>query len=1062
MDVYILFSWDDSHRKSYAKKAAHDWGRALAYELDQYRNINATCEEFQKTERLSVSEQVKSTVLSKGGKILVILSTEFLESIKRKEFGYYVMGLLEERIKSTQNAKDVIFIQKSKGFTFPCDLVSLSSSDYSWVKKTNCIDLSWINATSYNNYTETEKNEQFSSIVRSFGLVPEKKQRTKELYHSRRTNTSFSVLFPEEKSDLSLLEQEQSLFDYVKKQSNSSNFISEFIKSGPAKDRNLFSRMTPGIFKKHFYVSRKAEDSFNKTVNELFQSSSHNKLCLRAGRGSGKSVFVNMMSLRDQSNYQYTTIMIDFASISRYSDRDSKELLLFQTTKKWYRQMCLPDCEGCDKRNWRHAFKEKCTTIYNSIKNLADASEFFPRLKFMLENIMPEEEDRIKRVERESDWFSSDWKKHYYQRISNSVSLEEYLAGRRGEYTFELTLLLLLLVLDSMPEKIENSNRFLLVFDNVESFDNGERASMMLDYVKHCNSLLERVFTESGYSIPFFKKFTFVIVIRTSTFGLIEDRQDNDTWNNGRYIINLEHEDFELLGLIKKLKYLSDNNLKDTVLYKGIETVLSLMLPTSFVNKCLNDPDAYFSIPFGEDTNGEDDVGGIELTTFAAVKLLPFFNCDFRRTMDFLCSALFESRMCKAAIDQIKSATTSADGSYDYRINIARALVLRLIYDQLNDRGVFSEIGFQPLPVDTGESTSITRSILSTLYWNQTRWIARHAAEQKYMGIPLTELMGTFKYFIDREEGAFVFSRILFALSIYSASNDRLSKTAKEWTNLIIFETNNSEPCNSNVLSIDNLQSAVRSCINDKPSALAKRICVKLSAAGICFVRYHMHSFEFLSSRMKGGYVVSLAQMNEEDDIVEHLTEMLNVLKTCVYKLIGSCEESCNLYKGGRSHTCVFDDGSVNSDPLAMFKCSLFIRCQECSDLIRDAIGYIDRFRVVKYYENQNRTMNDAILDMVKKYYGLFGLIKDQLKEMKSISEERISQFISRRGFAGSLVLNDASKKFCEPLTGKCRRVQEYYVKDQEDFTNAIELAKANPYRSIFSIIKDTPAVTSS
>lgn len=1047
MDILILFAWQDTPKGTQSFSVTSQWANALTNELNRYKYVTAK-NDLQVLNGNSrrygfLTEKILDTRL----KILVVLSIEYIQNVKNEKGIAHIENLaLSQRIAEHGLGNDVLFIKKDRSVVSPFGLLE---------PNVEIEDYSWINESSFNLYTVEERKKRFDSIVSFFdghsASIPVYKTAIQS-YESSKQPITFATLFPSNEQVSSIEYQEKRLLSYIRERRDDAGFLTQYIKSGPASDECLFGRMTPQLFYNHFYIPRKAEQKFNRLVDKLFLSANRNMLCVRAGRGSGKSTFLNMLSLHGTPQTHYTPVFVDLAQISSYSKEKNKEAILYQVVRKWYRHMCNPGPDEAFQKEWRNRFVSEALRYSTLNPDIID-STFLSKIKYMFESVIPEDTDREKHLEKEREWYGSLWKKGYSARFKESVLGSTNYSEKEGEEsTFYLLMIFLLTILNAIPTRT-TKNRFLIVFDNLESFDNGERASSIIEFATNCHKEIHKVFDELNRSEVFFLKFTFVLSIRTSTFGFIGNRQSQWIWDYGRNAIDLMYEDFSVESLLKKLLYLKQNGLVKSKLYSRLYTLLELLLPKRVIANYLEKQE----YTPAEDLAHPENERNEELTIrhFASDRLLPLYNNDFRRAMDSVCSAIFNRDDCDKIVDFIHTAQCAPAITYSNDIYGARMIIMRSIFDDLNFSGCFEEVGFRKLPIIDDEPTSITRSLLSYLYWHQVVYLSQ-AERGKYAGISLLNLMESFKHFIDSTNSKENFAGILFALSNFAVSNENFFRTATTWANLISFDYKKRITGNY-VLTFSTLSSAINDCINGKPSFDAQEIYVRLSDAGICFVRHYMDSYEFLCARMRGSYVNALFCMEAEDEIKDQLEKMYQVLLTCVHKLLGSCEETCNLYQEGTQHSCFFDElGEAYSHKgivKAMLSCSLFIRCQECSEMIRNAINYIDRFRVHHFSVYKNQRTNEQILSYLGRYYRLYEEIN---KQLTSVSYKRTNQFMRFiETWNNPLCLNEASKRFCSSTTRSYRIIRPGYVSCDEDFQAAIEWAKVSPTDTLYTIINE-------
>ena len=192
---------------------------------------------------------------------------------------------------------------------------------------------------------------------------------------------------------------------------------------------------------------------------------------------------------------------------------------------------------------------------------------------------------------------------------------------------------------------------------------------------------METIFDELGQKDDFFTKFSFVVVLRTSTLAFFGSRHTN-IWGGNRYIIHLQYSDFSIEALLKKLKFLRKiRNIEETILFTGLYNIISLLLPTDAINKYLQ---------------SEEDVD-VQLRFFASNQLLPMFNNNFRNAMEYLYQAYYNDKYHAAIVDTLNYLQSANSLAYDYSINGLRMMIFRNIFDDFRIYGYFNDIGFPDL-----------------------------------------------------------------------------------------------------------------------------------------------------------------------------------------------------------------------------------------------------------------------------------------------------------------------------------------------------------------------------
>lgn len=129
----------------------------------------------------------------------------------------------------------------------------------------------------------------------------------------------------------------------------------------------------------------------------------------------------------------------------------------------------------------------------------------------------------------------------------------------------------------------------------------------------------------------------------------------------------------------------------------------------------------------------------------------------------------------------------------------------------------------------------------------------------------------------------------------------------------------------------------------------------------------------------------------------------------------------------------------------------MFIRYQECLDLIREALDYIDRYRIIVYINNGNVETNEMLLNQLQKYYGLYNIVKEKMQSKENSNS--INDFIAHWKYPFNKESNDIIKN--SKRIEKIRLIQSYYVNDGEDIAKALKKLKENPCDTLFNVISE-------
>lgn len=1012
MDILVLYSWETDNDK---EDEAKDWAMGLCYELCSYSGVSASCDMLFSPKSNTHEDLVYK--IHHADKIIVIVTNSY---IKRIEQGVGVVSFEEreyrKRIKNEFNTNNILFLMKEKNITMPKGWETYRHLDFSWVNK-----------RSYPHIPQEQRQERFGKIVQFFSGTPEYKitpvGQRRDIPEPK-TVIPFDELFGQD-CKVTYREQEASLIDLIKKNLNQEAFIYEYIRSGLSADINLNGRMTPDVFVKNFLVKRShdMEKKINNTVGQLFHDRLHNMLCVQSDGGSGKSVFLHTLYQRDEKKgrqYIYRNIFVDLSNL--HKNFASKEDILFQRFKKEYRRMTRLTPEN---KSYNLLWQQNFTECLNNLKvvSFPENSDMFKLYDF--QKSITEAVDILLPNGPFEEWYNG-----FSKRIH---SLKEHRKEDQN-ILFTIILLLYVIILNCRPQRDKNE-RFLIIFDNIETYDNGEDTRRIAEFIHSCHSFLETIFNELGKIDEFFTKFSFVIVLRTSTLVSFGNLQTN-IWGGNRYIVHLRYTDFAVGALLKKLKFLKIKirNVEQSILYKELYNIVSLLVPATAIDNYIKSEDS------SEDIDVVSSRDEIQLRHFTSNQLLPMFNNNFRMAMEYLYQAYFSEEYHNTIINALKDAD-SHQNAYEYAINGIRMMIFRYVFDDFRRNGYFNDIGFPDLYGI--EDHSMTRMILAYLYWDNVKNYALRGCTNGYKGVTLKRIVDTFKYFCDGRK----LSSILFGLSIFTNKKPEKKSALNAWGNLLIFDN-----CEE-ALDEDRLNELVQSCFEQKPEPLARTINIRLSNAGQSFTIYYIRSFEFLEARnQRHSELPALFQLTQANEIRTCLSDIRTIIRNCIEKLINSCKSSCVLYCD-RKHECFVEN--ENCDDYMFFSCSLFVRYQECLDFIRESIDYIDRYRRYRIEMSSEKNLfevNDLLLDQISDYYKLYDEVKKELCSTAD-RQQTIENFIKKWTHSSNLKLKLASKGYND--SERTRPIQSYYARSDENFEKAIEIVRQAPKKSLYNVIMD-------
>lgn len=1005
--LLVLYSWENNPDE------AQKWALSLCCELQRYESVEATCDMLwvpYSDVKLGINQKIQES-----DNILVVVTKSYNEKIEYyRGMVSYEELIYEKVVKQSKEKNKILFLQKDPGVPLPRGWDSY-----------NRIDVSIFNRDCFFQRSAKEREERIEQIIRFCFSIPEYSlsyKEKKELPKSISAQT-FAQRYCEDiiqdnwrsENSTSVKQQESQLIELIKKNVSQESFVDLYIRAGLSADLNLGGRITPQLFKKYFLVKRedKEDEKYNEIINELFSATNQNCLCLQSDGGSGKSTFIQTMSLRRKSRdgEYFTNIIFDLSNLTE--NNNTKEDLLFQRVRKEYNRMSKST--GTYYIAWRNAFEKRIQELYYIVFNdsrLYAVHDVQENLRVALPNLVPDP-DKLE-----------DWYKGYTARISKAKNAD-------GKVLFIVLMMIYLMILDCKPQ-LDKTERFIIVFDNIETYDNGRTAERISNYVETCYKYAKNIFLELGMLDNFYKKFTLVVVLRTSTlipFGNLQ----TDMWAGDHFVKQIKYFDFTEEALLKKLRFLRKiPGYKNTLLFKRMYAIVSLMLPTKRIDEYLK-------------TGDLSDVG---YRYFTSKRILPLFNNDYRKTMRNLYNSIINEDRNPTLYSSIVELTGLEGPAYDYAVNGIRMALIRDVFNRLKVYNYFEEIGFSEL--SGVEEYSMTRLVLSYLYWNEVKFVA-HGYTTPYIGTELSEIANTFRYFCSHEK----LVNILYCLSIYSNKNRKKGAALHEWGNLLIFDNLNFD------LTQAEFDNAIKQYLNSGTAEVKigdielnlQKINVRLSDAGMCFTQHYIRNIEFLMSRRKdGAYRPALFLMKRSNVLIESLDSAYEIIKNCIVKLINGCGHICVLY-GKEKKECAYHKGTKGPSNLNMLSCSLFIRYQECLDMVREAINYIDRYRVTTYRKLNNADLNEKILNQIKKYYGLYNEIQNAMKVRMHTPE--LLEFMENWEYPNNQKLNDALfEKMKRPTRiTKIRPIQAYYARSDENIQYAIEYARKHPFNRIHDII---------
>lgn len=726
------------------------------------------------------------------------------------------------------------------------------------------------------------------------------------------------------------------LINYLEKKANDISAVG-YLMSGLATSKSYNGLITAEMFKENFYVAKSAaEESYcTSLINDLFAEPNHNVMALRAHGGSGKTVFINMLSTRNEAKDNLEYINIDFEKSISYTGFELVINKILQSTRKWLKPMF----DAQETQEYQTRFRQCADKVLQILSNMDAENELFAFWKKVNEIIFtPENIDVNTRI----------------QKVMRSLSFEQVknFAGESKIIGVQISCLLLVLLILSKPN---DKNKYIIVFDNIEAISNN--LAVLPDVVTKTWKLLHNIFTAELFEFDFFKKITFLLAVRTTTnLSLVASQEDTFWGASNKYIYDLNYDDFCAEALLKKLKFLYDvDSLRYTNLYKDTYLICSLVCTESIINKYLHN----------------EKIETIDYKLFTRIRLSPFFGNNFRQVISHLGLVLGEQK--KKRISYLLNET---DGRMlDIRINGARNILFNSIFNSFTtlrefNQSIFSFFGIGNIAGE--QNHSMTRIILSFLYWDKVRFCLQNKGLE-YSGVSLKRVIDSFRYHYSDDMEVFV--GILHRLSQLPEDDRRKTELMSQWSYLIKIDTVTN-------LTIDELWDIVNNYLtNNQNVNTLKIIKLELSEAGSCFISSFSNHFEFFNSRVEGNNLDPLFMHDNELEVDEYYFENLikfNLvsISNFVEGMIKNGKEACSKFQLAKISSLCYKENCDHKSCFDILNCSLFIRYIEMSSTVIEAINYIDRYRQYLWHQCKDVAADNKLLDYIKQYGDLMAHIR--------------------------------------------------------------------------------------
>lgn len=723
------------------------------------------------------------------------------------------------------------------------------------------------------------------------------------------------------------LADEAELIKYISDRLDDASEAPRFLKAGLSNDLSLGEFFTPDVFREFFLVKPKSHeenDAINALVHDLVRSDRFNILCLEAGRGCGKSTFVNTtFFVKDSKNryefeYPYTYIDLNRRTISfKYCEDVVFELFAEQLKKI-----------NADPQ-WRASF-------YEFVDNVVLPEGYNTTFKNIVEKCKSEDLNDIR---------------------------DGHAARCLGtpEFDIKIYLLLYLAALSERPHAANNpDSRWVIIFDGIEAYVTTDAEDVAVAIVD-IHKFLSNAYNDRKKRPKFFTNFSFVIPVRTATcLSLVNSFGTQGTeimGENYDYIFSLPVYDFSLHALLKKMYFLANNLGKDynevskSDLFVACMGIVSTLIPKQIIEQYLIN-----RITIDEAVE--------KIRYFAEQRLLPLLNYDYRSAIDKLIQlSRRENQDDFYGLQRIENEIQeNKDVSIEYAANGKNMIVARTIFNIFRRTKLLDEIGYTAF--DSDHQPGIARTMFNFLYYKEmiSRYKSRYQRSQnkmdgEYEGIYFNELLDRLKPFAKDDISRL--AEILFSVSALNSG----SVFSRVWTNLIVLKGLKQRMTSNdfrNMIS-EYYSSDENSVQHKKLKEKFKEWTVKLSDAGMCFTSWGSKQFEFLLARVpdhNGNALFAYDAYTQLDDVKDVCRSVYRIIKEeAIGKLVRYCLDGCAFcsdIKNTAYEYCRFDTN--------LLECSLFQRYQECVFLIIDSIDYVDRYRIYTYqYGKAENKPSDAV-----------------------------------------------------------------------------------------------------
>lgn len=744
--------------------------------------------------------------------------------------------------------------------------------------------------------------------------------------------------------------------------------VSKYLKSGLSRKDNYDKTLTPEIFLKYFYVERKDSNEkdelgiIKENINKLFENHAYNVMAIRSFRGSGKSVFVNILAHTYSDEYKIIKVDLEQGEYE-YENTILFSNIMFELKsfieKEIYKTNIYQD--------------DRYSKIYQKLIEQISHQERITRKFFVVDDKYYLEEiwDKFNtgnQAENNTYYTYDVYDAPARKKFITDTEINENSAKRKAVIYFYLVLTISAMLSKELYNNgysIKNlrisgndlrqaiSNKYLFIFDNIEAY-NMNRADTVYQFIKNIHLALQKTFEYLEIEELFFTKFECIIALRTRTAIALYDQQraDENIIFKAYDLGTPDIFDSVLLAKYKflyDLDYISQGWLRSTQLYSSVEHICRFFFPKAEIDKYLK--------------NNEGLVENKKV--FITKKFAPFFAYDFRRMSKEVATVLDSSNQYSERVKFL------LDSNNPEGINGARMILFRLVFDDFVHEGVFNAFGFSQL--DGKKTHSISRSILLYLFYNRQEKIS------------LEELLRVFvRIYKDKPRE---FSNSFWCLSQFNDKSENTTIPPIEiWGNLLEFKNAKKTISESSLFDLvehffKKPSSAYQ--LNEKKIA---DIEVNITETGKCFISYISKQFEFFASRSltthSALFAFEITNKDSVDNVVSYINDMYMAIKAYATAMIRNGKKICQYFGGKLKSNCPIGKSVVQNER----HCSFFQRAQEVWGLLKEIINYIDRYRLFVIYEIKNQTEIESPLELIK-YFN--EKILNEIKKFSNLLSEQ-------------------------------------------------------------------------